>query len=245
MSSTAWVCASSAGPRLAARTDRVPDSSAHFEIARIADVLSDAPTDREQWLSDSELARLAMIHNAARHAQYLAGHWLTRVLLARAFGGPAPQWRLLERKSQAPQVQGHFDALKVSISHSGDWVSAAVATIPIGVDLEQRPRTLDATLEPMLRNADEAPGSLSPDQLLQRWVAKEAWLKRNGESALPERLKHLQLRAATGADAQVHVASHDAFHFGLALAAGCTVNRHGAETRVPGLAFAITAREST
>lgn len=223
----------------------MPDSTAHVEIARIADVLADSLEDRMEWLSDSEQARLAAIHNVARQAQYLAGHWLTRVLLARAFGVPPTQWRLLERKSQAPTVQDHADALKVSISHSGDWVATAVATVAIGIDLEQRPRTLDATVEPLLRNADEAPGSLSPEQLLQRWVAKEAWLKRHGESALPERLRHLQLRETRGTDAQVHVDSHDAFHFGLAVAADCTVNRYGATTLVPGLGFTITDREST
>ena len=223
----------------------MPDSTAHIEIARIADVLADSPADRRDWLADSEQARLATIHNLARQAQYLAGHWLTRVLLARAFGGSPAQWRLLERKSQAPTVQDHADSLKISISHSGDWVAAAVATVAIGIDLEQRPRTLDAAIEPLLRNADEVPGNLSPDQLLQRWVAKEAWLKRKGESALPERLRHLQLRASRGADAQVRVESHDAFHFGLAVAGDCTVNQHTAMTLVPGPGFAITDLEST
>lgn len=226
-------------------TDRVPAGISHVEIARIADVLADAPADCREWLSDSERARLAAIYNVARQAQYLAGHWLTRVLLARAFGDSPAQWRLLERKSQAPTVQDHAEVLKVSISHSGDWVAAAVATIPIGIDLEQRPRTLDAAIEPLLRNADETPGSLSPDQLLQRWVAKEAWLKRNGESALPERLKRLHLHATMDSDAQVHVDSHDAFHFGLAVAADCAVSRQAAVTLVAGPGFAITDLEST
>jgi phosphopantetheinyl transferase len=223
----------------------VPAGIAHVEIARIADVLAESPKDSSGWLSDSEQARLATIRNVARRAQYLAGHWLTRVLLARGFGGTPVLWSLLECKSQAPWVLDHADHLKVSISHSGDWVAAAVATVAIGIDLEQRPRTLDATIEPLLRNTEEAPGSLSSDQLLQRWVAKEAWLKRNGESALPERLRQLHLRASSGTDAQVHVDSHDEFHFGLAVTADCTVNRYAAATLVTGPDFAITDLEST
>jgi len=223
----------------------VPGAIAHVEIARIADVLAKSPADNAAWLSGSELARFAAIHNVARQAQYLAGHWLTRVLLARAFGGAPGMWKLLEFKSQAPKVQDHADAIRVSISHSGDWVAAAVATVAIGIDLEQRPRTLDATIEPLLRNADEAPGTLGQDELLRRWVAKEAWLKRHGDSALPDRLRNLHLRAITDTDAELHVASHDRFHFGLAVAADCTVATNAPVALVAGPHFAIIDLEST
>lgn len=218
----------------------MPTGTAQIEIARIADVLATLPEAHTTWLSESEQARLAGIRVAGRRAQYLAGHWLTRVLLARAFGDPPMQWPLLERKSQAPQVQGHGGTLQVSISHSGDWIAAAVATVAIGIDLEQRPRALDATIEPLLRNADEAPGSLDPDALLQRWVAKEAWIKRRGESALPARLRDLHLQAVTREAANVRIDSHEAFHFGLAVADDCTVTRRCAVTLLPIPGFAVT-----
>lgn len=185
------------------------------------------------------------MRNAARQTQYLAGHWLTRVLLARAFGGAPGLWKLLECKSHAPKVLDHADAIRVSISHSGDWVAAAVATVAIGIDLEQRPRTLDATIEPLLRNADEAPGTLGQDELLRRWVAKEAWLKRHGESALPDRLRHLHLHAITDTDAELHIASHDGFHIGLAVAADCTVATKAPVALVAGPDFTIIDLEST
>src|SRR5436190_6209883 len=105
------------------------------------------------WLSDSERARVAELRHAGRREHYLAGHWLARTLLARALGGDAAQWSLRERKSLPPDVpdRPHW---RVSISHSGEWIAAAVAEAPIGIDLESRPRTLDAALEPLLRNAD-------------------------------------------------------------------------------------------
>lgn len=218
----------------------MPTGTVQIEIAQLADVLAGLPDQHSSWLSESEQARLAGIRVAGRRAHYLAGHWLTRVLLVRAFGGAPAQWRLLERKSQAPQVHGHGDALRVSISHSGDWIAAAVATVAIGIDLEQRPRALDAAIEPLLRNADEAPGSLDPDALLQRWVAKEAWIKRNGESALPTRLTRLHLQATTREHAGVCIDSHEAFHFGLAVTGDCTVTRQCAVTLIPGARFAIT-----
>jgi phosphopantetheinyl transferase len=151
---------------------------------------------------------------------------------------------LLERKSQPPQVHGYGDALKVSISHTRDWIAAAVATVAIGIDLEQRPRRLDPAIEPLLRNADEAPGSLSPDELLQRWVAKEAWIKRNIDSALPARLKSLQLRATLREHADVFIDSNAAFHFGLAITPDCSVQRQCEVVLIPGVGFGITELEA-
>lgn len=216
---------------------------AHIEIARIADVLAKVPEDHASWLSGSEQARLTDIRVDGRRAQYLAGHWLVRVLLERAFGGTRMQWQLLECKSQPPQVHGR-DALKVSISHTKEWVAVAVATVPIGIDLEQRPRALDAAIEPLLLNAEEAAGSLDADTMLQRWVAKEAWIKRDAGSALPARLKQLQLRAATHGHADVRIDSCEAFHFGLAIAAGHAIRRQCELTLFPGVGFKVTDLET-
>ena len=222
----------------------MPTGVAHIEIARIASVLADMPEEHTSWMSESEQARLAGIRFAGRRSQYLAGHWLTRVLLARAFGGMAAQWRLLECRSQPPQVAGHDESIKVSISHTEDWIAAAVATVAVGIDLEQRPRALDASIESLLRNADEAIGSLDPDVLLQRWVAKEAWIKRNTESALPARLKQLHVRATMREHADVCIYSHAQLHFGLAIAPGCTVARQCEVTLVPGIGIGITDLEA-
>jgi 4'-phosphopantetheinyl transferase len=217
----------------------VPAATAHIEIAKIPEVLADAPGDTSTWLSGSEQQRLGELRNPGRRAQYLAGHWLVRVLLTRTLGGAPTQWQLRERKGQAPEVHGHGDTLSVSISHTQDWIAAAVATSPIGIDMEQRPRQLDAAIEALLRNADEATGSLDPDVLLQRWVAKEAWLKRNGESALPARLMQLQLCLQAREHADVCIDSHDAFHFGLAIARDSTVTRRCEARLNPGSSFAI------
>ena len=216
--------------------------AAWIEIARIPRVLAQVPDAHSTWLSESELARLASLRHAPRRAQYLAGHWLVRVLLARAFGGVPTDWRLLERRSLPPAVQGH-DALRVSISHTEDWIAAAIANVPIGIDLEPRTRRLDAAIEPLLLNPDETRGSLDADTLLQRWVAKEAWLKRETGNALPERLERLHLQPASKEHADVSIESHDAFHFALAVAPDCRVARQCELTLTPGVTFAVTDLE--
>jgi 4'-phosphopantetheinyl transferase len=150
------------------------------------------------------------------------------------------QWRLRERKGRPPEVHGRGDALRVSISHAGDWVAVAVAEVPIGIDLELRERVLDAALEPLLRNADEVPGTLDADTLLQRWVAKEAWIKRDAGSALPARLERLHLRHAPRDAADVCIDSHAGFHVALALAGGYPVRWQGDAGLVPGAGFAVS-----
>jgi len=221
----------------------MPRDVAHIEIARIASVFADVSEEQASWLSESEQARLGGIRLAGRRSQYVAGHWLTRILLARAFGGTPAQWQLLECRSLPPRVVGHAESIKVSISHTADWIAAAVATVAVGIDLEQRPRALDASIEPLLRNPDEAAGSLDPDVLLQRWVAKEAWIKRNAESALPARLKRLHLRATTREHADVCIDSHAAFHFGLAIAPSCVVTRRCEVMLVPGIGVEVSDLE--
>jgi phosphopantetheinyl transferase len=217
-------------------------ATAHVEVARVAKVLAGVPHAHLAWLSETESARAATLRHAERRDQYLAGHWLARVLLARACGGVPVQWQLRERRGLPPEVQGH-DALRVSISHAGEWIAVAVAEAAVGIDLEQRSRVLDASLEPLLRNADEAPGSLDADALLQRWVAKEAWIKREAGSALPGRLEQLCLLPVARERADVRVDTHAHFHLALAMAVAnpCW---HGDERPVPGAAFTVIERAS-
>lgn len=195
----------------------------YIEVARTSSVLATMPDTSTQWLSDSEQARLTAIKVIARREHYIAGHWLVRLLLASGFGGEPAQWQLLERKSNPPQVIGQLESLRVSISHSQDWIAAAVANVAIGIDLEQRPRRLDASIERLLLNSDESPGQLDADALLQRWVAKEAWIKSRSESALPERLRQLHLQAAPQGRADVQIHNSEEWYFGVATTRPCQI----------------------
>lgn len=213
---------------------------AFVEIARTEEVLARMPTPNSSWLSDSEQTRVAALRIEARRKHYLAGHWLVRELLSRAFGEKPAYWSLQERKSLAPKVINGDQELQISISHSGDWIAAAVSDVAIGIDIEQRPRQLDASLETLLLNADEMPGSLDSDALLQRWVAKEAWLKARASSALPVQLKSLQLTTAPPEYADVQIHTHEKFQFALAIDPENTTIRWGELLMNAGAAYRIT-----
>lgn len=184
-----------------------------LRVARIADVLRRAPVGGSGWLSPSERERYAGLRVAARANQYLAGHWLAREVLAELLGGQAADWPLRERRSRAPVPESESCGGFLSISHSGDFVAAAAAFEPIGIDLEQRrPRAGLLAFVHLLR-AEDDPAELDEDTLLQRWVIKEAWIKRQGGGALPERLAGIGLRRSSDEKtAQVRLWRGDDMH---------------------------------
>ena len=185
------------------------------QVARVEHILADAPSALETWLSSSELARLDRLKIQNRRDQYLSGHWLLRCLLSQHFGKPPSAWQLIERTNLPPALQ-NFDLLQTSISHSGDWIAAAIANDAIGIDLEQRrERAGLMRFQHLLLTHDEPPDSLDSDQLLQRWVAKEAWVKRHHGSALPEQLAELELLHAEPETADVQLFSTAAFHLAI------------------------------
>lgn len=195
-----------------------------LSVSRIDAVLSALPAAPSSWLSDSEQSRLARLHVGRRRQHYLAGHWLARCLLAKQYGGLAADWQLSERADLPPAVLGHETAIQLSLSHSGDWVAGAVAEQAIGIDIEQRQPARPALLrfQHLLLADGEATDSLSADALLQRWVVKEAWIKRQHGSALPEQLAALHLQP-TDIDidiANVQLLSTEDFHLGVAGDAG-------------------------
>lgn len=189
----------------------------HLRVARITDVLAAMPVDHEAWLTPSEQTRLAGLHVAGRREQFLAGRWLARSVLAESQGGRAQDWPLQQRSNKPPAVAGHEQRLLLSISHSADWIACAVATEAIGIDLEQRrPRAGLHSFEHLLLAAGEVVNTLDNDALLQRWVAKEAWIKREHGSALPEQLAALALHPAEDGEADVRLYTTAEFHLGIA-----------------------------
>ncbi len=187
-----------------------------LQVEPIRSVLRRLPVGVSDWLSPSERERYAGLRVASRANQFLAGHWLVREGLATRHGGEPRDWPLRERRSLPPLPEREDSPAQVSISHSGDWIAAAVADEPIGVDLEQRrPRAGLLAFAHLLRAEDDPP-ELDEDTLLQRWVIKEAWIKRHGFSALPERLARIALRRCAEAEATVRLWVGASFHLALA-----------------------------
>lgn len=186
-----------------------------IQVARIEHILSNAPSALATWLSPSELERLMRLKVPNRRDEFLSGHWLVRCLLSQHLGDPPSAWQLIERSNLPPAVLGS-ERLQVSISHSGDWIAAAIANGAVGIDIEQcRERAGLMRFQHLLLAQGEAPNSLDLDQLLQRWVAKEAWVKRHHGSALPEQLAELVLLPASPETATVQLSSTAAFHLAI------------------------------
>jgi 4'-phosphopantetheinyl transferase len=188
-----------------------------LHIARIAEVLCTLPTEPNTWLSPSEQTRLQRLKIPSRRDQYLSGHWLARCLIAEQHGGQPQQWLLQERPNLPPAVIGLEASTHLSLSHSGDWIACALSDQPIGIDIEQRhpPREALLRFQHLLLAEGELPDTLTADELLQRWVAKEAWIKRHHGSALPEQMAAVRLRRATAKTANVRISSTDEIHLGV------------------------------
>lgn len=180
-----------------------------WRIEPAAAVLGRAPP-AAGWLGEEEAERLAGLAgpqaDTSRH-RFLAARWLLRELLAGA-GGPqvARQWVVSAAAGQPPRAARPGagvaqPAPRVSLSHSGDWVAAAVADGPVGIDIEawppRRARDEDALLAAIC-HPDELPGwrQGAPGgpalRLLRCWTLKEAAVKALGGAAWPTRLRELR-----------------------------------------------------
>ena len=110
-----------------------------------ADTAIDAGVD---WLSDDEGTRLQAMTSDVRRRSFLAGHWQARVLAAGWLQVHARRIALHRHDDGRPclSVDGDPSALSLSLSHSGDWLAIALATVPVGIDVElpRRPRDLQA-----------------------------------------------------------------------------------------------------
>lgn len=187
-----------------------------WSLGRLTDIETRMP-DPSAWLSPTESERLAGLRAPPRRRQYLAGHWLAREMLSAVTGTAAIEGRLNERRSLAPAVVNPAGGLSVSISHTGDWVAAVAAVGPVGIDIELQGRV--HRLHPLaaeLAAVGEASQDLDSEQLLQRWVAKEAWIKASHGAALPGRIAAICLHPAREAEADVHLYRVAGIYLGLA-----------------------------
>lgn len=112
------------------------------------------------------------------------GHEAGRTLLAELFrahvGGELPSIRVTDRgKPFFEDSPIHF-----SITHTKHHVFAALSDRPIGIDAEERDRSISLALaDKILSPAEKARFALADDKqaaLLRLWVQKEAAAKRTG-----------------------------------------------------------------
>ena len=145
------------------------------------------------WLSEVERARWLGITRATRGDQFLAGHGYARALLARFDGGRFDDWSLSYNQHGAPLAtrRGLDVGLHVSISHSGGQVACAVASVPVGVDIERQGRSRDLLrlaenlYAPAFCRALESDDAASREQrFFRRWTLDEARAKAVGRGLM-------------------------------------------------------------
>ncbi len=188
------------------------------------------------WMSESEHARLAGLSAPGRRAQFLAGRWLARRLIAAVHGGdPATDWSLSAGASEPPRVlkASEHEPLYLAISHSGDLVACAIAAQPVGIDVELARRERDVTaMAQALCTPAECARLLALDVGARQrhfqvvWTLKEAWLKRRHEGISPGRLARLDTRSAEG-PAEARVWQRGDATLALAAEADALLHWHG------------------
>ncbi len=139
------------------------------------------------WLTASENDRLAQMQAPARREEFIACRYALRLLLA-GNAEQITQWPLQAPVGQAPQ-SARSD-LHLSLSHSHGVIACAVASQPVGVDIEvltRKPRSALHELAELACTPQEreqlntiADEQQRHQQFMQWWSLKEAWFKRAG-----------------------------------------------------------------
>lgn len=157
---------------------------ASIGLASVAAMAAEAGRQGDAWLSASERRRLAAITAPRRRAQFLAGRWALRRLLAAELGRAPPDYVLLAEENGPPRLMGGAPRLNLSLSHSGDTVACAVADGPVGIDVEESrgTRPIEGLLEAALSREERGriAGLTEMEtraRFLVAWTLKEAWLK--------------------------------------------------------------------
>lgn len=138
-------------------------------------------------LSDAEQARLQTISHPAQAKFYQQSHCLLRILLGQLINQSPEKLCFSATTHGKPQLAQH--QLEFNISHSQHWLAIALATAPVGVDIEF---TAQAPARPWLALArrfftaneylhlSKQPADQLAHAFFQLWTQKEAVLKAHG-----------------------------------------------------------------
>ncbi|SCU78462.1 Holo-ACP synthase 2 [Cupriavidus necator] len=201
---------------------------AWLRLGCVTALATQAP-DARSWMSEGEHARLAAMQATRRRAQFVAGRWLARTLLAQAFGGGWQDWSLTDGEDSSPEARGPV-AARLSISHSGDLIACAVGSDALGLDLEpvRHRKGLDALYGAITTEAERATLAchVTPADTVHRfahaWTLKEAGLKRHGGGLFATMLGHaLTFEGACARGANACTWTHDGHVLAL-----CTTDVH-------------------
>lgn len=203
----------------------------HLWAGPVAEMAAAALAMGLDWLSPGEKARAAAMLAPRRRAQFLAGHWLARQMLAAVHGGDAQSdWALSAERDGPPEVTCRNERAtsasraRVALTHSAGWLACAVSDGPVGLDLEvpQRRRDWAALAEVACtprerRRLSALPPELQSAHFYAIWTLKEAWFKQRCKGIEINRLRWLETDDLPGPRCEARV--WQASGFALALVA--------------------------
>lgn len=175
-----------------------------FALISLDEVVAEAAA-----LSADERERADAIAKPLRRRQFIAGRLLLRRMLVQALGGRSGDFEL-DATAGAPPRMWSRPGLHLSVSHSREWVAAAIADRPVGIDIEARAARRDPErFGRWVCSPDEfdrwraLDGAAAEDALIAHWTRKEAWLKREGGEVLLTRMHRLHAEPVAAAQAEV------------------------------------------
>ena len=236
-----------------------PPGRLRLLLAAQAPLAAVAGQQAVQWLTGSEQARLAGMHNPARREEFIACRWALRHLLAAGSDIPASNWRLDAPEGRAPHLNAKHHgaqaaaATHLSLTHSGAWLACAAAPYPAGIDLEvkdlaHRGRRDVLALAAMVCTPGETAQLQALDEgaerqrhFLQIWSLKEAYFKCTGTGVDFSVIRRIECMPA-GQAGQGQVLAHArSWH-------GATADGHGlllSVCRLPGAEESLTSASPT
>jgi 4'-phosphopantetheinyl transferase len=142
-------------------------------------------------LDDVEQARYDRLRRPADRDRFLTAHALARLVLGRRLGRHPAALRLRSQCGQCGGPHGKprmaFGELELSLTHAGERVGVAVASVPVGIDVEDLALTrVDQALAAQVLSPAELdrwlalPPGRRVGSLLRAWTRGEAVVKALG-----------------------------------------------------------------
>lgn len=143
-------------------------------------VLNTGLADR---LCAEERARLDRIGHPNARRQSLCAHLLLRVLLCNEFGLNNRTLRVKPELNGKPCLHG-YPGIAVSLSHTDGMVAAAVANVPVGIDVERIREVRPGIARRFFTRRERLYARETRDKRIffTIWTCKEAAVKMSGET---------------------------------------------------------------
>lgn len=164
-----------------------------WKIKRISD-FSQCEIEKAESLMPPERKReLSRLRNDRKRLASVCAEALAREMVASYSGKSTEEIRFKKTALGAPYIENF--SLHISISHSGECVSACVGETPVGIDIEQIREINVAAADKFCSESDKELLKADPlTRFYKIWTAKEAYFKMKGTGLLsPKEISYKDL----------------------------------------------------